>query len=333
MDIEQVDPLDLDGRVAERLAEIANAADATDSAVHVPVSGPSLLAQARFTFENRPYDGMWLAHDRPGALIGYATLEVSSWDNLDTGVVFCHVHPDHRGSGVGSGLLAAQELELRKHERSKAMTFLLRDSPGERFLVSHGWEVGQHTSQRRLVLADLDRVNLGVLMREAAERAGDYELVPVDGPVSEDLLPDLQALYEAINDAPLDDLDSEPEAFPPERVNAASQSMEARGQHVYRLMARHRESGEWAGHTILCVDTLMPGMAYQEDTSVIGSHRGHRLGVLLKATMLEWMLDVEPELATIDTWNADTNDHMIAVNEMLGSRVINRESVVQGHIR
>ena len=97
--------------------------------------------------------------------------------------------------------------------------------------------------------------------------------------------------------------------------------MQKRRQQVYRLMARHRRTGEWAGHTILCVDGTRPGYAVQEDTSVVRDHRGHRLGMLLKASMLLWMRETHPELTTIDTWNATSNSHMIAVNEALGCEV------------
>ena len=38
-----------------------------------------------------------------------------------------------------------------------------------------------------------------------------------------------------------------------------------------------------------------------------------------------WLRDVEPQLESIDTWNAESNDHMIGVNELLGYRVMGRE--------
>ena len=38
-----------------------------------------------------------------------------------------------------------------------------------------------------------------------------------------------------------------------------------------------------------------------------------------------WLRDVEPQLVSIDTWNAESNAHMIGVNEVLGYRVMGRE--------
>ncbi len=128
-------------------------------------------------------------------------------------------------------------------------------------------------------------------------------------------------MFEAINDAPDDGITRQPDQFPPERLRGYDRAMQKRRQHVYRLMARHRRTGEWAGHTILCVDETRPGYAVQEDTSVVRAHRGHRLGRWLKASMLVWMRELHPELSVTDTWNAVSNTHMIAVNDTLGCEV------------
>ena len=55
------------------------------------------------------------------------------------------------------------------------------------------------------------------------------------------------------------------------------------------------------------------------------SHRGHKLGVLLKTDMNLWLREVQPQMTEIITWNAESNDHMIAVNEAIGYRVMGRE--------
>ena len=40
------------------------------------------------------------------------------------------------------------------------------------------------------------------------------------------------------------------------------------------MIARHRETGEWAGHSVLCVDEFAPATGFQEDTSVVRSTAG-----------------------------------------------------------
>ena len=63
---------------------------------------------------------------------------------------------------------------------------------------------------------------------------------------------------------------------------------------------------------------------------MVRAHRGHRLGLLLKAEMLRWLAEAEPQVTSIDTWNAESNDHMIAVNERLRYRALGRVAGLPG---
>jgi hypothetical protein len=38
--------------------------------------------------------------------------------------------------------------------------------------------------------------------------------------------------------------------------------------------------------------------------------------------MVRWLAEEEPQLRTLDTWNAASNTHMIRVNEVLGYEVL-----------
>jgi hypothetical protein len=86
------------------------------------------------------------------------------------------------------------------------------------------------------------------------------------------------------------------------------------------MLARHRGTGELVGHTVVAVEGHRPQVGHQHDTTVVRSHRGHRLGLLLKSAMVLWLAEAEPQLEVVDTWNAESNDHMITVNEALGYR-------------
>jgi len=76
-----------------------------------------------------------------------------------------------------------------------------------------------------------------------------------------------------------------------------------------------------AALTQVSVDPPDPGWAFQLITAVTAAHRGHRLGLLVKVAMLEWLATAEPQLKRITTWNAEDNKYMIAVNEALGYTV------------
>jgi GNAT superfamily N-acetyltransferase len=324
MTIERVDPMTLDAETGAQLAEVVNASTIADGGDFPANTANSILGELRYGGRDKPADAFWVARDDSGHPVGVAELELTQYDNPEMAFVFCEVHRDHRGRGVGTALLEAQIAEARAHGRTALMTFHLRDSPAQEFLESRGFTSGMKTANRRLDLPDLDYGHIESLHEKATAASSDYELVRLDGPAPTDWLPELVAVHEAINDAPMDDLTMQPEAFPVERLQAWERALTKRNQHLYRLLARHRESRAWAGHTVLLVDGDRPGFAHQEDTSVVVAHRGHRLGLLLKTAMLLWMRDAEPGLEMIDTWNAESNTHMIAVNDEIGCRVANR---------
>ena len=101
---------------------------------------------------------------------------------------------------------------------------------------------------------------------------------------------------------------------------------------VYRMVARHRSTGELVGHTLVGVSVQHPWHAWQLDTSIVGRHRGHRLGLLVKAEMLCWLGEVEPQLHRLDTGNAASNAHMIGINETLGYQITARLIQWQRHL-
>jgi hypothetical protein len=101
---------------------------------------------------------------------------------------------------------------------------------------------------------------------------------------------------------------------------------------MFRTFARHRDTGELAGHTVVVGDGERPQHAEQHDTSVVAAHRGHRLGLLLKTDLNLWLRDVQPQIADISTWNAESNDFMISVNEAIGYRIMGRELEFQKHL-
>jgi RimJ/RimL family protein N-acetyltransferase len=80
----------------------------------------------------------------------------------------------------------------------------------------------------------------------------------------------------------------------------------------------HEETGEIAALTQVFVDPGEPTWGHQGLTGVTRPHRGHRLGLLTKAAMLDWLATAEPGIERIETNNAAANSYMIAVNEALG---------------
>jgi hypothetical protein len=159
---------------------------------------------------------------------------------------------------------------------------------------------------------------------EASAHAGDYVLSRQLGSTPTDAVADLVTLHSALNDAPRSDPGVQPASWDAQRLRDLENAMVGRRQTLHRVLARHRTTGEPAGQSMLCVNEFAPREAFQEDTAVVRRHRGHRLGLLMKAEMLRWLVAERPEVAVVDTWNDAGNHHMIAINERLGARVVAR---------
>ena len=169
----------------------------------------------------------------------------------------------------------------------------------------------------------LDRDPLARLYDEALPYAAAYDLVRLAGRSAEADLVALAEMTAAINDAPTDDLDVEDEVFTPERIRDYEDAQTARDHRLYRVFARHRESGELAGHRPS--SSTPSGRTSPSSTT----HRscaptGPPARAAVKLEMLRWLAEDEPQIEQIDTWNAESNDHMIGVNETLGYQIMGR---------
>ncbi len=264
-----------------------------------------------------------------GTAVGWGAIGTSEYDNRDQAWIRVAVHPEHRRAGHGTAILAVLLDEARRRGRTSAIGDAWDLPAAEAFAVRHGFERKLASINRRQVLADVDTARLAQRYDEARAAAQDYALERWSVPTPDERLDDLATMASAINDAPLDDLDYEDEVFTGARMRAYEDASAGKGQRLYRVVARHVPSGELAGQTVVVVDAEEPTWAEQHDTSVVRDHRGHRLGLLLKAELLRWLREVEPQVATIDTWNAESNDHMIGVNELLAYRVQGREWAYQ----
>lgn len=321
MQISRLDPAEVDLDLADRLAAL-DRASLTDAGLEVPPpTGPSKLTWLRHGNTGRPVDALWVAGPLEAPL-GWAVVELPFLDNLSTALVRATVAPEHRRAGWGSRLLELQLGLVRERGRTNVRAWTWAGTDGVGFLAARGFsDAGQlPMAVRRLDLHD-DPDRFDRLAREAAVAAAEYDLVRVVGPAPDDLVAGLVVLHEAINDAPADE-GLEPDVWDADRVRAYDASMVDRRQTTYRVLARHRPTGAWAGMSLLCVDEFSPSIAHQEDTNVVRAHRGHRLGLALKCELATWLRHERPEVQATDTWNAVDNHHMIAVNERLGCRVI-----------
>lgn len=324
-DIREFAPDD-EGAVREAV-EIANAAAKVDAPWVHEETAPGYAAWLRHGWDGEPPRPFLARVD--GVAVGLGDLTVFERDNLHLLWAGVTVHPDHRRRGVGTALWEHFVDLGRSMGRRTLATDAWEGEGRAAFAEAMGLARASQSINRRQFLADVDEAGLERMLEEARAKASDYELLRYVGPSPDDVVEGIVELTAAINDAPMDDLDVEDEVFTADRVRSYEAAQVGRGMRTYRLVARHRGTGELAGHTVVAVDATRPWIGEQHDTSVVRAHRGHRLGLLLKGEMIRWLQAEEPELATIDTWNAESNDHMVSVNEVLGYRVMGRSMQYQ----
>ncbi len=309
---------------------ILDAARAIDAPWIPELTAHRRAMQVRYGYDRSPERHFLAWAD--GVPVGVAQLELPEWDNQDLAWFYLTIHPAHRRRGHGSELLAHLTRVSQEAGRTKIGGSGFEAAATEAFARRHGYTLGQVEVPRVLHLDNLPPGMAKAAYAQAEPLADAYELIRTAGRTPPELLPAVAELTASINDAPLDDLEVEDEYYPAERINDYETATLESGFRLYRLLARHRESGELAGHTIVTVDAESPQLAHQDDTSVVRAHRGHRLGLLLKAGMMLWLAEAEPQIATIDTGNAESNDHMIQVNDRLGYRATGRELSFQRRV-
>ena len=121
-------------------------------------------------------------------------------------------------------------------------------------------------------------------------------------------------------DAPTGGLSYDEETWDVARVRHVEDTWKQAGNISLVTAARHRDSGELAAYSVLELAPSKPWLADQDDTLVAASHRGHRLGMLVKIRNLRRLLAEYPAVERVITFNAAENDHMLAINIALGFR-------------
>ena len=331
MQIATIRPEALDAPLAEELAALRNRAAAVDAPHMPPEAGEPLRLRLVNGWDGEATERLLVARDENRGLLGYAELETPERENR--GLIWLNtvVDPAHRRRGVGTALLDAIVEVSEEVGRPLLMAGTWDGSPGAAFLERHGFEQKSVAAQRRLLLEHFPRPGDYDLLASARKASSDYETVRIAGPLPEDMLAVMLPMVEQINDAPLDDLELEDDVFTVERLRRYDTAQLAQGQRVYRVIAMDRD-GSPAAHTVVAVDTHRPHHGEQHDTTVRREHRGHRLGLRLKLEMVEWLREAEPQLVQVDTWNQTSNQHMIAVNDLIGCTVVGREAEFQRHL-
>ena len=253
-----------------------------------------------------------------GRLVGALEVAMPLTDNLEVAFLTLSVAAAARRRGVGAALLRDAEQIAREHGRSILMVetewaFVRADS-AEGFARAHGYDVAQ-TSLRSELSLPVDRAPL----RAVLEVRDDYAVESFVDQMPGEWVAQRAVLQQRMStDAPTDGMALGEEAWDAERLRGALERTLRSGRRIVETVARHVSSGELVGFTQVHLPAHDPALAYQEDTLVLSEHRGHALGLRLKAANALLLMEVQPAVRSVRTWNSETNRPMLAVNRALG---------------
>ena len=125
------------------------------------------------------------------------------------------------------------------------------------------------------------------------------------------------ATANAMKDAPTDDLHVADTVVDASMVRAEIEARAACGLEYQGVLAVTAD-GEAAGTTEVFVNRHRPAASWQWTTVVLPAHRGRGIGRWLKATMWKHLRSTEPEVTGLQTGNAASNAHMLAINTEMG---------------
>jgi GNAT superfamily N-acetyltransferase len=328
MHIDTLRPLDLDAATADDLGALHNRCCAVDAPHQLAETGETLRLRLVHGFDGEGTERLLVARDDDGRTLGFAELEMPTRENRGLIWFNGYVDPPLRRRGVGTALVRAITDVSAEVGRDLLMSAAWVGSAGVGFLHHHGLEQASVAAKRRLYPRTLPRPGDDALLAQARAASPAYDLRHYVGPLPDDLVEQMVDTAAAINDAPLDDLELEDDDITAARLSAYDRAQAAQQHRLYRVVA-FGPDGAPAAHTVVAVDGLRPHYADQHDTTVRRGHRGHRLGLRLKLEMLQWLREAEPQLTHVDTWNAESNRHMIAVNDAIGCTVVGREVEMQ----
>lgn len=164
---------------------------------------------------------------------------------------------------------------------------------------------------------DVAAVDPELMAQWVAAAPTDLELVHWARRCDDEWIHALVATANAMNDAPTDDLEVADTVVDAAMVRAEIEVRAARGLEFQGVIAVTAD-GEAAGATEVFVNRHRPAASWQWSTVVLRAHRGRRIGRWLKAAMWQRLRETEPEVTGLQTGNAASNAHMLAINNAMG---------------
>jgi GNAT superfamily N-acetyltransferase len=256
-------------------------------------------------------------------VVGATLMFLPLLDNVDFAMIEVNVPPGQRRRGIGTALLGHLVDTCREIGRSTLLMesdlpFHERDGhPYRKFAERNGFTLANVEIRRTLALP-VAEAKLDEWAAAAAPHHHDYRLMTFHEETPEELLESYCYLLNQLAlDAPTGDIDFEAEAITPDALREREKKLDEGGRIAYSTIALD-QNGDAVAHSVLCLDVADSVNIQQFGTLVHRDHRGHRLGLAVKSRNLLEVQRAYPDRQRVVTTNAETNDHMVAINELMG---------------
>lgn len=243
---------------------------------------------------------------------------------------------DAWGEGIGSTAYELLERTARSEGRSVLQTWVEHiAAPGEqlvpptgfgsiprdhaaRFLLRHGYALEQVVRMSAFALPG-SRDALTAQLDAARAASTEYRTVQWWLPTPDEFVDGYAWMKSRMStDAPAAGMEYDEEAWDAARLRRHDAEYLDGGRRVLVTAAQHLASGELCAFNEIAIGPDSTSASHQEDTLVLAAHRGHRLGMLVKAAGLLTWRDAFPHSPRVITYNAEENRPMLDINEALG---------------
>jgi len=315
--------VDLDNRTDEELQEAARFNQKLNSE-RVPEDPPTpievIVQRIRATTPNQ-WRAIFTARDSSGTLVGtgFVGFNKNEPENAHARWTEVQVDPAHRRRGVGKALLRAA-VEACLDQRDDLVFFGQtsdRVPSGESFARAVAATAGLPMRLNQLTIADVDRAKVA---KWAKTNSPGYRLEWADNEIPQPFVKAYLDAANAMNDMPKGDLKFADQEFTEQQLRERELWLKKAGIQWWVVLAIHNETGEGAGFSEVNYDPRVGHVVQQGGTGVIAKHRGHQLGLWMKAAMLQRLMKERPAAKYIRTGNANVNKQMLAINDQLGFR-------------